>query len=1485
MKIAVLAMAVSAFGLAAGGVKPGLARFTYARDTFATNFYADVWNATGQSWDVPKEVALPEVKGWHNKNHRSLIMRGLLEVPEDGEYEFKSRNREEVTVAGCRRYMLSPGGGRPVRLAKGLHPLMRAIAPRGRHGPRREGLLWRKAGEGEFREIPAGAFFHTEEDLKAPDIFGGDVKMTLLPGRGAWLSWDLEVPETGIYQINIRRNGALRWGSCCPETTVGFWIDGRHVRHYYGNTDDGGIYDEEPLTVHLEKGRRRLDARGTSAEQYLIQAPRIWIRRLGGADDAAETLCVTHDDTPGESVFRKGEAIEWTVRRSTLDCREALRLRFEAVRQRSGETVFSREIALEPGKGCAAAKVRFPGELDGAFEYAVKDAEGRTLEGPWQFLVIDTELKEDADFAARAEAGECFDDPASFGVKVDEIDFGTEPLGGEHKIRDNGTSRTVDAGGVRYRETGPVRKGARDPKDGKHLAVTDWFGFTLKVKNPGVAHIAAFELPNDKFRRFPVQLIDPQTAHGNGAFYEIMPAAKPGTVRMLVPFWPNEPEIDGLLMPSNTHNDPRSTPGAAAKVTLYECARGFPPLPPAKCGWNPERLAGWGGEQADLSPERTTTPPYRRDGRKVPMAGFRGGVHYDYTAYGMAWQRFGEFSAWQGHNYLRWPIHSYDMAHVQTERLPWGGSLFCGRSDFGRDKYRRNTLKIILLNCEKYGIRFYGDMQVNCNAGWELRRGHTLEGLAAGREGHPANARLVQSIIRAEGVKDLREMEGMFLREHNNLGGNLNPAHPLARRYYANFFGEIAEFCGRLPAFAGMNLRHWGGFSSTYGAWWCSALSGYDDWTMRRYAEETGAEIPPADADLEARHKFLLDDPGRRERWFRWRAEKVTSLKEEILAAMRKHRPDAKLQMTALPENKPFVELGMGLDCTAGGKDTGLGLRTASIRRQGNECNNLDPASLKNFDVREGVEHIKPEDKYGKHNIYPMGLNTGSAMFAPPYATRSWNEETAAGGPLDFADEGVYWAFPAGNAQLRQWIRAFRAIPAGEYEKVPAATADPEAVCWRAGKTACFASLRPWPVEVEPGSAGRDLVTGERFAGKLEIPPYGLRVVETAEPVRSCRKIEKAQELKVVAENPSGRRRMRTVVTLPLDEVALRGGELDNLRLYRRGKELPVQIDPEPVNEVAFMHDFGEGEKSAEFTIRFDRGKRPEFAAPFAVKTREKPGDGRENYHLSIVWGAHEVGLSWSGIGYIGEGGKDLYTGRRTAGNRGWRIFGTMWGDRTGKLHPEQKPRLISCGPVRLLAGYCFGDEEVHWERGHRQKHLYPSLKGSKAWRIYQVRAGGDTMEIVNRYRYRQATGSRVAADLHQEPSWLEPLTPMAGKVVYAATEAGKPAESRWVQKEGAKGVAGTFAPVDSGTWFALIDRGAGCGWGMAVEPAYARYGGMSFGQFLSVRMSNAKIPERGGFDMRMQLRLYAGDPGAERAGADAAEAFAEAPPARILGY
>ena len=355
---------------------------------------------------------------------------------------------------------------------------------------------------------------------------------------------------------------------------------------------------------------------------------------------------------------------------------------------------------------------------------------------------------------------------------------------------------------VRYRETGPYRRSVpkRDynPKMGGNYVKCDWFGFTLRVAHPGVAHIAAFELPADEFRRIPVSIIDPQTGLSNGADCEVLPGSGDGgAVTMLVPFWPNVETVDGLVMPSNYHGDPRSTPGAVAHVTLWECPGGFPALPEAAGGWNPGRLVGWAGEQGNFGPERAATPP-QPGGATVPAAhNRRADPFYDYTAYDLAWRRHGEWARWNGVNYLRWPLHSYDMAHAQAESLPWGNAIYLGE-EAGRpriDKYRRNNLKIILLECERHGLRFWGDLHLNNNVGRELANGIGLGQILSGEAGHPKSRQLLLTMLRVGAAPDLASLEGAFLEQTAITGGNLTPAHPAARRYYARLFGDLAAAC------------------------------------------------------------------------------------------------------------------------------------------------------------------------------------------------------------------------------------------------------------------------------------------------------------------------------------------------------------------------------------------------------------------------------------------------------------------------------------------------------------------------------------------------------------------------------------------------------------------------------------------------------------------------------------------------------------------
>lgn len=1319
-----------------------------------------------------------------------VIYKGMLEVPADGVYRFRSApawaynpelvefhwHREAapqqfaIRVAGSLRDLT--WGEKAITLKKGKQPL-RVYIPKYMWGT--EHVEWMKPGDKTFSTIPAEAFSHDEADVK--NTVWQD--SSIIPERIESANrhsrkYRVKTDADGFYVLNIRRLGVFRWGVLNPPI-ITVLIDGNEVRTYFTADSKPGAFDSQRETIYLNKGEHIVELRGTemqmidfheSVSQTLkgdrdkaveiekqICASRVWLDRLvpGVDDEMAWTL---RQSLNAESVFAKGEEVKWNFRRSTLSGAAGFTIRVTPLRDTSGVETWSGSVSLPAGKRCAEGSITFPKDICGSFEYRVYDGNGRLLEGPWEFLVMDPTPvvleKESAAYDPDAE----YEAIPSGGKRVDVVDFAKEGLMAKHLVRDNGTSTVVTNGNLIYRESGGQcqwgcyhnldAKDGTDPikflghlkdKDRKGrshgMSFIDWFGCTLDVKHPGQAHLAVAYVPEDKLRRVLVQLLDPVTTYMNGAVYRVEESVKPGYVKVVIPFWPTSSKIDVLFhASSNGHNSP-STPTAIAKIELYEYPNGFPALPEAAMGWNKKRTVFWSGEQGDLGPEKASTPlPWEGDYKVSPMSSRRdfagnGWLHYDYKAYSTAWRRFGEYARFNGDTRLVWPLHSYGMAHVKTERLPWGGSLFIGGRGFtDNDRYTRNTLKIILLNCAKYGVGLVGDFQINSDFN-----------------------RYAGIVAETEGVsKD--ELNGLFLEDGKQYPAhNFNPAHPVARRFLVNFYSDIARACRGSKGLEALNIRNLS-WSSSIGAWFKHWTVGYDEFTTGVFTKETGVAVNGATRD--ERYDDIMHDKAKREKWFRWRVEKTVSLRREILAGMRRYLPDVKLSAEGA-ESAFAYGAGLDAELLKDEHDLGFGFRDASSYTYGIEMNCLDPVSLDNFDQRAGIEKLTPFEKLNKcHSWYPVGICTAGGVFAAPYGTRAWALALAEA-PLDRLTRGGYWCFPPGEESMRRFVQAWRAIPDGKYRRITP-DASKSVALWCSGDTAYLVNMTPSVKTVAIPVAARDRVTSASVdEAKIVVPAFGLRTLAVMGTPQKFRVLEEAESKAVKVNkprdwmdntaktrvlvnvtNPGASESPRTLGIVKGKDIFAYGGSIETLKVMKDGQELPVQFDPD--DEISFLVPFKAGETDATVHFYLDAKDPKRFADPFVTATNapsvEKP------YDTLVRDGDIAVGFCGRGIAYLERNGASAL---RSVSLRGDKrpyvnpILSFSW-----ETDGYTQLRKISSGPVRTLWGLeatsVTNVDSLLYTKGGNFNAVY--LENGRGERRYQLIAGDDTLSVEDRYSW-----------------------------------------------------------------------------------------------------------------------------------------------------
>ncbi len=1149
------------------------------------------------NWDKAKGPLFNRNSGW------SMAVYGSLASKQGGEYVFSFEgDPAELRIDGK---VIPLDGKAPVKLDAGRRQLAifaRSVSVKHMSGPKDQTatihLRWKKPGTNEFEEIPAELLSHSAEDdaRTVANIFDIEFKDGAMPFVGM-RDYEVSVPEDGFYEFALQFAGSPWPHRYCWAMMDGVTIfqSNSIARRKFGLL---GTYGE---TRYITKGRHLFRVSSytdhfthTDMTGFLEQA-RFGLRRIP-ASMPAMTLGV-HEKGRNDVVFGKGERFILSIERATI---ESVTYLVEVREQRGADAPrWSWKVALPGGESHAVAEVEMPTDKEGAFEYTVTDAAGNVVEGPWSYVVIDpTRLPP----AIEGEAAKLAK-PAL----VDAVDC-AKPEDAEHTFRDNGTSKVVEEDGVRFRVTGetgyhtvgyvhaenfnqakngPWRRAGEGEKAQIDYQSMDWFAYTLNVKNPGKAHMVTVWIPTQKRRYVAVQAFDQVTGQCNGAVMETGDAPRSAKLAPLsFVVWPNGKAIDLMIF---CHNMPKGHPGhsvfdnkqgAAARIELFEFPDGLPPLPEAAGGWKAERRFGWMGEQVNIGIEQRTMVKFFTGDEMIPgnmpsgpKWGWYGGGYFDWKALSEAWGRLGEFSRWRGDNLVIWPVFSYSMSMLTLDRLPKGFETYCDGYGYRPvDRLRRDQLKLILLIMAKYGVTFVPDMMLHHISAEHIlatdtERNYSEEGLfVSGTDGKPFKG--------------------------NSGAAVLNPAHPLSRKYLVDLYGELAAKYGKYKSFGGANLRQWDGWNSNNAAWFVNANCGYDDFTVGLFEKETGLKVPVDAADPERFKKRREHLVGKeREHWFAWRRDKTISLWEEVRAEMRKHAPEAKLY-GGFP---PRFDEGRGLDenLLAERADLGHG-RKAKFGGKGTECNELDPVDFMNFDQRGGVPHRTLDELYGATDkSYPYGLcsGDGSSIRCPPYELEGPSTKLASA-PLDLIQYGGPWVLPAMDDELRNWARAWRAIPDLKYERLGGAGVEKEPVsCWSAKTSSSVLGLwkrdgvvlylvNTTPLDrnvsvVFDGEASEaiNLVSGKKLAGVRQIDttlkPFMLAVfaADGVKGVAALRIPPEEIEVGSAAGTPKER-----VPPFTVDKYEVTNAQFEMFSPQRRSARVPVSpSDNCPVVNVSWL--------------------------------------------------------------------------------------------------------------------------------------------------------------------------------------------------------------------------------------------------------------------------------------------------------------------------
>ena len=802
-------------------------------------------------------------------------------------------------------------------------------------------------------------------------------------------TWTVEAPETGLYELRLAQVDP-KW---LPGKTI-VRVDDRQAFFARGNYRTIGIPAKDgvySIVRRLEKGTHEIDLLeqffwpvGTGPKEFLggridrktgkVDAPRVKVTFRKAAADAVAFQFDDRDDM----VFEQGE-------RSVLKEYRA-----------DGSVI---DHVVDTSRGGAHVL-----EVDGF--------------GKWQYVVVDTKRGVGERCRCREE-----------GVTVDAVDC-TEGEGGPHRFRDNGTSKLVKSSVGTYRLTGPF--GFKDSNKGE--AKPDWFAYSLKVEHPQRTHVVKLTLPNDVRRAIPAMSHDPVTGNYNGWIVQagMGPASGP-TSEMKYYVWPNTNWIDVLVYCANgMKGDGLNREGAVLGMELVEYPEGLPRLEEPKCGWNPDRVCGWVGEQVDLGPFERTMPPLWDDGHFVPAAcKGRGRWAYDWNALNCVWDRFGEVCGRIGHNWFCFPVYSYGMQLIQGRAAALvtpGTERYSEGNDAGAPKpvdlFDRDIMKLMLLNLGKYGVSFTADFMFNrfdaatIQPQWEeitgAPRRDTL--LTASANGDPARFMSCTAFM--------------------------NPAHPAVRERLVDLYDAIGERYGRYPAFGGVRTRFWRWWPGTFEGFFWSPNFGYEDWTVAEFGKDTGIVLPPVGTDEQAyarrRHELQTTYGAA---WFGWRATKCLSLRERQKAALRRHAPQAKMVYVNDTTDPDALYRGSGIEREFFEHRADLGFTTGSVSAQhkegGVEWNGIDVENFYRFNVRPGKGANPPLEEMKKlgRAKYPQGYCNIACTDAYPYELKA-PALALADNALTRLTYGGSWVLPPEDDGLIAFTRVWRAIPTKDWTRV-----------------------------------------------------------------------------------------------------------------------------------------------------------------------------------------------------------------------------------------------------------------------------------------------------------------------------------------------------------------------------------------------------------------------------------------------------------------
>ena len=431
--------------------------------------------------------------------------------------------------------------------------------------------------------------------------------------------------------------------------------------------------------------------------------------------------------------------------------------------------------------------------------------------------------------------------------------------------------RRLPAIGPQQLTSGPTKSRKHLDRPWIEVAPGAWLAYPLTIDSPGQPHLVEVEYPSDFEQTLGISLVEPNAAGQvqpiglDSGFAVPAPAAghKPELARHRLLCWPRTRTPWVLL--TNRRGD---LPALVGKINVLAGPSEPPELSTAQFAGKGRTLAAY--------LDRPLVAENFSAGEILDPATTR--VFKDWVTFYEAGQRLVATLKHGGYSAVVLSVAHEGSALYPSQRLAPtpkydSGTLF----ESGQDPLRKDVLELIFRLCDRAGIQVIPAVQFSS----PLPELEVLR-LAGGNE--------------SIGIEPIGPDGRSWLARHGaprGLGVYYNALDDRVQLAMQGVVGELAERYGQHASFGGVAIQ-WN--ANSY-AILPDETGSFDDATIARFEQETGASIPIAmgAAPYDARNRFLHGAGAKA--WLAWRGERLASMYRNMQNDLASVRDSARLYL------------------------------------------------------------------------------------------------------------------------------------------------------------------------------------------------------------------------------------------------------------------------------------------------------------------------------------------------------------------------------------------------------------------------------------------------------------------------------------------------------------------------------------------------------------------------------------------------------------